>query len=172
MLVVIHELRITGDLWLHYCGLYEDMNSQVKWASHLSRTITELQGVRQGGIPSTELFKARGNGILDTLSASQLGYTIGSVDVSAPTCADDMTLISGSPIDLQVMINLAVNDSCRERYGFSSNKYKVMVMNNHNKAWMEKAMWNMGDKHIDTSDFKYILESQGHRIVRPVAQSK
>ena len=56
MLLKLHHLGITGELWQLYRSLYDDMTSQVKWSNLLSRSILELQGVRQGGIPSTELF--------------------------------------------------------------------------------------------------------------------
>ena len=52
--------------------------------------------MRQGGIPSTELFKVRGDSLLNRLEQSQLGFAIGTIDVGVPTCADDMTLLSSS----------------------------------------------------------------------------
>ena len=107
MLLKLHHLGITGELWQLYHSLYDDMTSQVKWSNLLSRSILELQGVCQGGIPSTELFKSRCNDLLEGLSKSGLGYSIGSVDVSAPTCADDITLLSDKAINLQSMIKLS-----------------------------------------------------------------
>ena len=150
MLLKLHHLGITGELWQLYRSLYDSMTSQVKWSNLLSRSILELQGVRQGGIPSTELFKARCNDLLEVLSTSGLGYSIGSVDVSAPTCADDMTLLSDKAINLQSMINLAAVDSNRERYNFSTKKTRVMVMNsNVMNAWNESPMWKLGERTID-----------------------
>ena len=152
MLLKLHHLGITGELWQLYRSLYDDMTSQVKWSNLLSRSILELQGVRQGGIPSTELFKSRCNDLLEVLSKSGLRYSIVSVDVSAPTCADDITLLSDKAIDLQSMINLAAVDSNRERYNFSTKKTRVMVMNsNVMSAWYESPMWKLGGKTIDTS---------------------
>jgi hypothetical protein len=151
MLVKLHHLGITGDLWQLYCSLYNGMTSQVKWSNQLSPIIVELQGVRQGGVPSTELFKARGDEVLHLLSGSELGYAIGSIDVSAPTCADDITILSESPIHLQSMIDLAFYDSCRERYTFSAEKTKAMVMNNAKRDWSDTPMWKIGERNIDVS---------------------
>jgi hypothetical protein len=85
------------------------------------------------------------------LSGSELGYAIGSIDVSAPTCADDMTLLSVSPIHLQFMIDLAFYDSCRERYTFSTENTKVIVMNNAKRDWSDNPMWKLGDRNIEVS---------------------
>ena len=49
------------------------------------------------------------------------------MDVSTPTCADDMILLSSSAVDLQSMINLAAQDAAWERYQFSSKKTKTLV---------------------------------------------
>lgn len=152
MLVKLHHLGITDDLWQLYCSMYSNMSSQVKWCNLLSPHIVELQGVRQGGIPSTELFKARGDELLHMLSDSGLGYSIGAIDVSAPTCADDMTLLASSAINLQAMINLTSYDSSKERYSFSTTKTKIMVVNNSNRAWSDYPIWELGDKYIDISN--------------------
>ena len=46
---------------------------------------------------------------------------------SVPTCADNMTLLSSSPIHLQAMINMAAQDAARERYQFSTNKTRAFI---------------------------------------------
>ena len=65
MLLNLHHLGITGELWQLYCSLYDGLSSQVKWINLISQAILELQGVRQGGIPSTELFKVRCDNLLN-----------------------------------------------------------------------------------------------------------
>ena len=54
-------MGITGNLWLLYQNMYTRMKSRIKWSVNLSDEFMEGQGIRQRGIPSTELFKARGN---------------------------------------------------------------------------------------------------------------
>ena len=77
MLCTIHSLGITGDRWKVYNDMYKQLTSQVKCNGVLSPILEETQGVRQGGIPSTELFKARGDGLLQTISRSRLGFESG-----------------------------------------------------------------------------------------------
>ena len=75
MLVSLHQLGITGNLWLLYKDMYNNMTSKVKWNGQLSESFDEMQGVRQGGIPSTELFKARCNRLLENIEESGM-YSI------------------------------------------------------------------------------------------------
>ena len=121
------DVGIHGNLWLLYSDLYKGMSSTVKWEGAYSTEFEETQGVRQGGIPSTELFKVRGDSLLNRLEQSQLGFAIGTIDVGVPTCADDMTLLSSSPINLQAMINMAAQDAAWERYQFSTKKTRAFI---------------------------------------------
>ena len=88
LLYNLYQHGVSDDLRLLYRSLYTKMSSQVKWDGKCSEVFHEAQGVWQGGIPSTELFKARCDPLLWDLEKSMLGYSIGLVDVSAPTCAD------------------------------------------------------------------------------------
>ena len=63
-------------------------------------------------MPSKELFKAREDGL-------QLGFAIGYIDVSAPTCADDVALVAQNPVAFQALINITVHDAHKEWYEFS-----------------------------------------------------
>ena len=103
----VMQLGITDDLWMLYRDLYNGMSSAVKWEGEYYTEFNETQGVRQRGIPSTELFKVRGDSLLHRIEKSLLGFPVGMVDLSVPTCADDMILLSSSPIDLHAMINIA-----------------------------------------------------------------
>ena len=153
MLCKIHDLGITGDLWTIYNDMYKQMTSQVKCDGLLSQVIQESQGVRQGGIPSTELFKARGDALLQTISKSRLGFQIGTIDISAPTCADDIALVARNPVSLQALINIAVHDAHKERYDFSETKTKVMVMNNKTMAhaWGQMQLWQIDGRKLEVT---------------------
>ena len=47
-----------------------------------------------------------------------LGYYIGTIPVSVPTCADDMACIATTRTGLQTMINVASRDANNEHYTF------------------------------------------------------
>ena len=154
MLNKMYDLGVTGKLWRLFRDMYTDMTSRVKWGGRLSQVIVEGQGVRQGGIPSTELFKGRCDHLINTLEQTNHGYSIGSIDCSVPTCADDMCLLANSAIDLQVMMNLAVNDTDMERYQFNTKKSKVMVLNSRtpHETWQQQQLWTLSKNQIDVSD--------------------
>lgn len=153
MLLSLANQGITGDLWLLYKDMYTGMTSQVKWGNTYSDTFEEGQGVRQGGTPSTELFKSKGNKLLTRLEESGSGFRIGITNVAAPACADDVVLLSGNPLDLQCMLDMAKNDASCERYQFNINKSKVMVLNSRrpSKAWTEACWWTLGEAPVEVS---------------------
>ena len=136
--------------------MYRDMKSTVKWDGLLSESFVEAQGVRQGGIPSTELFKARCNGLLNTLESSSLGFRIGTTSVAAPTCADDMTIISSSPTNLQLMLDLASQYASSNRYTYNAIKSTTMIFNAPRtiNAWRNSEWWSLDLGLIRTPDGK------------------
>ncbi len=154
MLYSLHQLGVTGNLWRLYDDMYQGMTSQVKWGSEMSEPFVEGQGVRQGGIPSTELFKSKCNKLLTNLEESRQGYRIGLTSVAAPACADDIVLLSSTSLGLQTMLNIASTDASCERYQFSSTKSKVMILNSRrpNNAWRAGDWWKLADNVIDPSN--------------------
>ena len=153
MLAKLSHLGVSGNQWQVYHSLYQDMTSQVKEEGLLSRSFEEKQGVRQGGIPSTELFKCRGHQVLEDLEQSNQGFSIGEVDVSAPTCADDMTLLSSTSIGLQRLLTIAQTDAALERYQYSKAKSKVMVFGSTASVniWKEDPPWILRGNTLDVS---------------------
>ena len=67
-------------------------------------------------ILSTDLFKVHGNGLLDRLVKTGRGCHIGEICCVAPTCADDMFVLSDTQDDLQLLLNIAVDNSIMEKY--------------------------------------------------------
>lgn len=154
MLARIAELNIDGPLWLLYRSMYEKMYSSVKWGGKISNSFYDLQGVRQGGIPSTELFKGRGDHLLCALENSGLGYKVGPIDLSAPTCADDMVLITDNLIALQEMLTIAELDAERERFDYSTTKTAVVTFNSTLKcSALESCSWlKLNGETLQVSD--------------------
>ena len=96
--VVFHEsllrklfhIGIEGNTWTLIQSLHQDAESVIKWNGAYSDIFKLQQGVRQGGILSTHLFKVYGNDLLDRLKMPGIGSYIGEIPCIAPTCADDM----------------------------------------------------------------------------------
>ena len=88
----------------------------VKWEGAVSEKFQVWQGVRQGGILSTNLYKAYGNGLLDKLTVSGEGCHISEISCVAPTVADDLAVTASSPPALQKTVYASVDYSQMERY--------------------------------------------------------
>lgn len=64
---------VQGKTWVAIRDLSKDACTQVKWRSDTSDSFSIQQGVRQGGILSTELYKIFVNDLLNCIETSQLG---------------------------------------------------------------------------------------------------
>ena len=129
MLVTLYQHGVDGNLWNVIKDMYTDIKSQVKLQGQLSCEFSEHQGIRQGGLTSTDLFKVRANEMIQRAGTHPLAYKIGIVSVGAPTTADDTALISASKTGAQVLVGIAEMDSNMHRYSFSKQKTKLMVIN-------------------------------------------
>ena len=70
------DQSIHPTLWLIIKDLYSGLTSQVKWAGELSENFDILQGVRQGGILSTHLYKIFVQDLLLELESQCLGFQL------------------------------------------------------------------------------------------------
>jgi hypothetical protein len=129
LLCALHEQGVTGPVWDMYNSMYTDISSCVKWGGQVSSIFHDRQGLRQGGYSSADIFKAKTNLMLNQQEHSVDLYCIGSVVVGAPTCADDTALISSTLTDANMVLSIAVKDSCNQRYIYSTTKSKVMIVN-------------------------------------------
>ena len=104
----------------HICNvidnLYSSLTSKVFWNASISLEFPALQGIRQGGILSTGLYKMYINDLTLLLEDSKIGTSIGTVYTGCPTVADDITLSSNGEYDAQSMLDIAYIYSSSERY--------------------------------------------------------
>lgn len=117
---------IQGPLWRLLANLQEEAYTKIKWGNKYSTPFLVQQGVRQGGILSTELYKRYNNTLLTQLEQSLHGAWIGSIHCPAPTCADDIALVATSPMDLQILINMVDEYSKMERYELQAAKSLIV----------------------------------------------
>ena len=97
-------------------SLHQEAESVVKWGGACSEAFRISQGVRQGGILSTDLYKLYGNDELDRLDKPGLGCHVGEISCVAPACADDITVGAEDKRSLQYLVNIGVDFSCMERF--------------------------------------------------------
>jgi hypothetical protein len=145
-----HELGLRGTLWQVKDLMYQDVTTKVKWRGQLSEPFSILQGVRQGGVPSTGDYKAYINPLLNQLEESNVGMHIGSTNVGAPTCADDVMLLGTSIHSLQHLLTLAEKYASTERYKIHPTKSEITTYHTKvpNAKWNTIAPWTLNQKPV------------------------
>jgi hypothetical protein len=118
----LHDVGITGKLWTAFQSMYQDTSSMIKWNKCLSPQFDIKQGVRQGGITSAPSYKVYTNKLLDQLQDQKIGYAIGTNYIPAPTCADDIAIITSDPVEGQVLLNVVHQYSIDHRYMINPSK--------------------------------------------------
>ena len=139
--------------WTLIKSLHENAKSSVKWDGNISEPFNVNQGVRQGGILSTDLYKLYINPLLDRLETSGLGLKIGNISVSNTACADDIALISEIPDEAQTLVNMATDFAFMEGYQLQPTKSVVInVSSKKNQTYNSKSPLQMGSNNMPFVD--------------------
>ena len=143
----LYNYGVTGHEWLVIDSLHKDSLTSVKWQGQISPTYVNQKGVRQGGILSADLFKVYNNGTLERIDDSGDGATIGDVGVQAPTCADDLTVMSNTVNGLQSLIYIC--DDTSQMDGYENQEVKSVIMKMDSvKEYPENETWTLNSKNM------------------------
>ena len=122
----VYHAGIQDKHWSLINSMHQKASSSVKWDNKISQRFPVTQGVRQGGILSSDLYKVYINPLLNNLSDSYLGMKIGNVNCNASACADDVALMSRREHETQVMINIAHEFATMEGYKLQPSKSVII----------------------------------------------
>ncbi|CAC5387308.1 unnamed protein product [Mytilus coruscus] len=142
------DQHIHPTYWKILTELYEGLSSNVKWMDGLSEPFKIKQGVRQGGILSTHLYKIFVQDLLVESEQNSLGYHLGDIYVGAPTCADDIAFISNNEYELQIMLNVIDRYAKEHHYKIHPTKTEIIDCSKHKSSYN----WTMGGKVVKTTD--------------------
>jgi hypothetical protein len=131
-------------------SLYKDSASRVKWNGEYSDQFRILQGVRQGGVLSPQLYKSYIDGLLKQLEHEGDGMFIGATFVGSPTVADDVMLLAQTPLRLQFMLDTSTRYSKRERYDIHPQKSAIAQFSNTRQ--LTTFQWQLADTTTGPSD--------------------
>ena len=152
----LFHTKISSAGWKMVNEIYTDIKECVRWFGD-SETYEVNQGVKQGGILSTILYKCYGNDNPINLLNCDLGYKIGNINIGNPVVADDSALLSSDPFELQSMMNLSHFHSEENQYELHPIKSVVTIMR-QNKANMDSLFtWYLGDSPASLkSEFEHL----------------
>ena len=125
----LYRQGLPGRLWKLKEDSYKNLTCKVLWDGELSKPFTILQGNRQGAFPSPDDYLSYLVKNLQNIADTQLGFYIGNVNVSTPTCADDMLALSSNTYELQVILGLITNYANSEHYTIHPDKSMVIPFN-------------------------------------------
>jgi hypothetical protein len=141
--------EVPPEIWKVIQDLYSDMSSQVKWNGYTSKNFNIKQGVVQGGVLSTHLYKSYINDLPLELEKRGLGLTIGLEYCGSPLCADDIVLMSTDDAEIQTMLDIAYKYSCQHRYNIHPEK-SALIKTERNKMKILTEPVKLGEKPLQT----------------------
>ena len=127
LFVKLHRLGVPQCLLNVLVNWYNNSCCSVLWDSLHSRQVRISQGVRQGAISSPFLYSVYVNDLLLELANSKKGAMIKDHYVGAPMYADELSLVSSSPIILQDMLDIVLSYSRKWQYKINPNKSWILV---------------------------------------------
>ena len=151
----LHEGGVTGSWWLLKKDLMDGMSARVMWEGRMSKEYKIGQGTKQGGLCSTDEYLKYQFDLLVQVFTSEIGFNIGSINVTCPTVADDMILAASSPHDLQSLLWLCENYANMERYTIHPEKSVITPFAISSKAqlnFLESSRpWVINDSPVTVS---------------------
>ncbi|VDI73390.1 Hypothetical predicted protein, partial [Mytilus galloprovincialis] len=123
----LYYLGVDIEYWDVIEDMYNGVTSTVKWQGDTSLSFSIDQGVRQGGILSSHLYKQYINELLSELDTHNMGISIGNTYAGCPSCADDIVLLSNDQNEMQEMLNTVYDYSSDHRFLIHPVKSNTIV---------------------------------------------
>ena len=123
----LYHLGVNLEFWDVIVDLYQGLTSTVKWNGDTSLSFSINQGVRQGGVISTHLYKQYLNELLNDLENHNIGISIGNTYAGCPTCADDIVLLSLNNNEMQEMLDIVLDYAGDHRFQIHPVKSNAII---------------------------------------------
>ena len=88
------------------------------------------------------------NDLVEELDKSDLGVSICDIKAGNPTLVDDLTLVSRSPLHLQLMVNIGANYAVGWKFNFSADKCCVMIVSLNNRSSDASYIWTINSQTL------------------------
>ena len=149
--VVNHELlksklfttNLKRPLWTPVDDVYMGGNEVIRWKGMYSEPYEVIQGVKQGDVLSSYLYKLYIFDLLRSLGSASFGVHIGRLYLGTPSCADDVLLLSNLPSEMQAMLNVNSEYSKRHKYEIHPTKSTVTPLYQPKSKQTTQEEWNL-----------------------------
>ena len=158
----LYHMGVEGAPWLLIRSLHEGSTTAIKWEGSISEPFQVHQGVKQGGVLSTDLYKVYNNRSLDRLAITRGGFRIGEICCAAPTCADDTAPMSEELSPLQSLVSEAEDFSIMEHFVIQPVKSVVLPVPYHTRKHQDSSI----RIKVDGKDLPVVTETMHMGIMR------
>ena len=156
----LFNIGVNGRLWRVLRAAYKNVHSCVFYEGALSPWFSVLQSVRQGGVLSAWLYILYMNELPITLKSKTLGAFIEHNFYGCPMQADDVALLALIKTDLDKMMAISFEYSCKWRYTLNPSKSVVIIFgesNNTKKKRSYSRKWWLGtDTVVEQTVHKHV----------------
>ena len=153
----LFHTNIHPRIWNLIDSLYQNGSERVRYKGAYSSTYAILQGVKQGGGLSPDLYKWYIFELLESLKEDKLGLHIGNIYLGTPTCADDVFFMSTEPTgnEMQAMLNISVNYAASHQWEIHPTKSTATLL--YETKDIERKAWTLGSKVMPTvNEFQHL----------------
>ena len=123
----LRAMGIYGTTWRMLYKMYEDFRCKVKVGDKFSEWYTMRTGIHQGGYLSSIKYVSFVNPLIQELIASKLCSVVSEIPTSPVGYADDLATASTAKCNVDMVMRIAHQHSCKWRYKFNAQKSAVMV---------------------------------------------
>ena len=126
----LHQLELRGAWWQLKASAYTDLReSHVAWQDVRGLSCTDLDRVHSTAYPSPYDYLSCLCKLLFISSSTPGGYSIGSIQVTTPTCTDDMIIMASSALQLQAFIIPASIHANEQSYVIHPQNTVIVLFN-------------------------------------------
>ena len=123
----LRNLGIVGVTWRIMYKMYLDFRCKVRIGGTLSDWYSMTCGIHQGGYLSLVKYISFINTLVEELENSRLCCSINAFSVSPVSYADDLATASLAKSNVDLIMRIAYNHSCKWRYKYNARKSAVLV---------------------------------------------
>ena len=146
MLYRLYQEGMNTKTWRLIKDAYTDFKCAIYLDGKTGEWFGPERGVHQGAPFSMRLYKVFLNDLLKQLRSNNHGVTIGNIDVTCPTSADDIAIMALYKVSLNALLNVAYQYSCKWRFSYNLTKCVAMV---HGKEQQTNVPISMGDTQLE-----------------------